>query len=255
MHTVIEWVSPARAEEIMQNNQSNRKLRKSTVDSLRRAILRGEWKLTHQGIALSPEGRLLDGQHRLRAIQMAGIPVQMNISYAVPESVFDVLDIGAKRSLQDITGIHQKVLGPLVELAKIVYSETRPSAAFITKELGTFIPVSQRILEFCPSVRKNVKSVVRSALIVRLLQNPYDSDYMLNLYRHLVLSTLDKLPPIGLSFYRQTIVHNHNNYDWFCLAYKTFDEQNKDLERIYIKKRDDILEEAKEFVREYVKKA
>jgi hypothetical protein len=57
--------------------------------------------LTHQGVAISQDGHIIDGQHRLTAIAESGISVEMLVSRDVPDDVFDVVDVGLVRSPAD----------------------------------------------------------------------------------------------------------------------------------------------------------
>ena len=64
---------------------TNRKVSAKTIARFSGAMLRGEWKLTHQGIAFLEDGSLDDGQHRLKAIIEAdkvkpGIAVEMMVT-------------------------------------------------------------------------------------------------------------------------------------------------------------------------------
>lgn len=76
----------------------------SRVAVLVQAIQHGQWRLTHQGIALSAAGALQDGQHRLTAILRSGIPVQLQVSI-LEEDVFDVIDTGRARGPRDVLAI------------------------------------------------------------------------------------------------------------------------------------------------------
>lgn len=97
----IVKVTPEIAETLLSRASVNRRLNKGQVTSLAGAILRGEWKLTHQGIAFDDTGALLDGQHRLNAIIEANTPVEMLIFEGLPKDVFPVLDTGKRRSAAD----------------------------------------------------------------------------------------------------------------------------------------------------------
>lgn len=83
MRTVIETITPEMAAAYLLRNKSNRKLSKPHVDSICRAILAGQFELTHQGIAFDERGNLIDGQHRLQAIVKSGMPVKMSVTYGV----------------------------------------------------------------------------------------------------------------------------------------------------------------------------
>lgn len=103
MYTEVDMVTPEMADEWLSEdvNQQNRPLSSDTVAFLARAIERGEWRLTHQGIAFDEDNKLIDGQHRLAAIRKAGLPVQVLITRGVPRSAFAVLDTGRKRTGRD----------------------------------------------------------------------------------------------------------------------------------------------------------
>jgi len=72
MKTLVESISPTRAKEILLANNGNRLISWGWVRKLAGMMTRGEWLLTHQGIAFDVYGVLIDGQHRLEAIIIAG---------------------------------------------------------------------------------------------------------------------------------------------------------------------------------------
>ncbi|MFD6423748.1 hypothetical protein [Streptomyces sp. NPDC060198] len=94
-------VTPEIAEKFLSQTSVNRRLDMGQVGALADTIRRGEWRLTHQGIAFDEKGALLDGQHRLHAILEARIPVEMVVFNGLPKEVFPVLDTGKRRSAAD----------------------------------------------------------------------------------------------------------------------------------------------------------
>jgi hypothetical protein len=66
------------------------------------AMTRGQWRVTHQAIAIDPAGVLIDGQHRLAAVVTARKVVRMLVAFDVPRESFDVLDTGQARSSSSI---------------------------------------------------------------------------------------------------------------------------------------------------------
>ncbi|MFE1363237.1 hypothetical protein ACFW84_03215 [Streptomyces anulatus] len=94
-------VTPEIAEKFLSRASVNRRLDMGQVGALADTIRRGEWKLTHQGIAFDKEGALLDGQHRLHAIIESESPVEMVVFHGLPKEVFPVLDTGKRRSAAD----------------------------------------------------------------------------------------------------------------------------------------------------------
>jgi hypothetical protein len=83
-------------------NTKNRTLSDAHVARLARDMKEGRWRLTHEGIAFDPQGRLLDGQHRLWAVVEAGIPIEMHVWLNVPPEALMAIDSGKPRRLADI---------------------------------------------------------------------------------------------------------------------------------------------------------
>lgn len=91
-------MTPEWAAELLDRNTKNRPVTRRRVDRLVRSIQRGEFKLTHQGIAIDVNGVVQDGGHRLRAIAEAGRPVEIYLATNMPPDNFDVIDTGKGRS-------------------------------------------------------------------------------------------------------------------------------------------------------------
>ncbi|HOD81757.1 MAG: hypothetical protein BWX88_03432 [Planctomycetes bacterium ADurb.Bin126] len=97
----IMEVTPSMAARWLEGNTHNRPLNQGHVERLAREITAGRWRLTHQGIAFSPGGVLLDGQHRLWAIVMADVPVTIRVFFNEPAENVEYLDGGLLRSAAD----------------------------------------------------------------------------------------------------------------------------------------------------------
>jgi hypothetical protein len=61
----------------------------------------GRWQLTHQGIAIGPNGEVIDGQHRLHAVVLSGVTVMMLVTYNVPVESVTVIDVPILRQVKD----------------------------------------------------------------------------------------------------------------------------------------------------------
>lgn len=129
--TSVVEVTPAMAQEWLNRNKDNRALRKSSVTAFARDMKRGDWVLTHQGIAFSESGRLIDGQHRLSAVVEAGVAVKMMVTTGLPETwdstgikTMDAVDRGAARSVADQMSIQHGIANaPLVSAAALVIAQ------------------------------------------------------------------------------------------------------------------------------------
>jgi len=86
---------------------TNRRISKATVAKYAKAMLRGEWQLTHQGIGFRKDGTLEDGQHRLEAIVLAAetdpdIAIPLMVTSGLDHGVFQYIDTGQRRKLADV---------------------------------------------------------------------------------------------------------------------------------------------------------
>lgn len=87
--------------------EGNRKISQDYVDSLAYIMLEpGAWnEHTHQGIAFDTEGKLLDGQQRLAAIEAAGVSKHFWVFPNLPRSSFAAMDVGRKRRASDFMDV------------------------------------------------------------------------------------------------------------------------------------------------------
>jgi hypothetical protein len=101
----IETITPREARRLLDRTEAlgftNRAIVRSRVDKLAHAIVSGQWRITHQGIAIGEDGAVLDGQHRLRAIIAADTAVETLVVHDADPETFRVVDTGAARTTAD----------------------------------------------------------------------------------------------------------------------------------------------------------
>lgn len=85
MHAQVMTVTPTIASSWLSKNDKNRRVAQHHVRKLAGEITAGRWSLNGQSISFDENGRLLDGQHRLNAIILAGIPVQTMVVTGVTD--------------------------------------------------------------------------------------------------------------------------------------------------------------------------
>lgn len=132
MRQRVQTITPDRAVELLQANKSNRPLSKAMVRAFAEAMGRGDWQVTHQGIAIDTNGVLVDGQHRLAAVVEAGVPVEMTVFTDVPPDTFDVLDTGKRRNAADVLAIEgEKSTHQLASMIRTVWLyDNKPEGAW-----------------------------------------------------------------------------------------------------------------------------
>jgi hypothetical protein len=94
---------------LLEHNDINRPLAPRRREHYKRIILRKEWHLTHQGMAMDADGKLQDGQHRLSALVAAADETGDESLYIVAPffvgmnpNNFLAIDEGGNRSPQDL---------------------------------------------------------------------------------------------------------------------------------------------------------
>lgn len=98
--TKIEKVTPRLAEKYLQQNDGN--FRKTDIERVRRyskEMADGKFVLNGSSIVFSSSGRLLDGQHRLKAVVESGVTVQMVVVTGVAEDSAWSMDRGQPRTV------------------------------------------------------------------------------------------------------------------------------------------------------------
>lgn len=99
-------VTPDLAASWLNGNTVNRKIREAAVNQYASDMIAGRWTLTNDAICFSPEGLLLNGQHRLNAVVAADETVAMLVMRNVPVEVMGNMDAGIKRTGSDFFGFH-----------------------------------------------------------------------------------------------------------------------------------------------------
>lgn len=106
MKTAVEQITPAMALELLRLNTANRGFSQATVNFYSKQMENGEWKTTSQGIAISSDNRIIDGQHRLMAIVKTKLPQTMLVTRGLDyNEVFAVYDTGKNRTAGDVLQI------------------------------------------------------------------------------------------------------------------------------------------------------
>jgi len=108
MNSYIVNVTPELAREWLDLARFNRDINYAVVAQYVRLIKDGLWRLTHQGVALTKAGVLIDGQHRLLAIIKAGKTVPMTVCVDEPEENFEFIDCGRNRSHLEMMRLSQR---------------------------------------------------------------------------------------------------------------------------------------------------
>lgn len=105
LSAVVEEITPAIAEAYLQHNKNNRHANMAQVKYYAEQIKKGNWKLNGEPICFDENGNLTNGQHRLMACVMAGIPFYCLVVRNTEEGSAATYDQGKKRSAGDVFAI------------------------------------------------------------------------------------------------------------------------------------------------------
>ena len=94
------------AEWLVMNVEINRSVRNAKVSAIARDIKNGAWRITHQAIAFDWDGKLIDGQHRLKAIIKSEVPTKVWVFRGLDPTTFTVIDSGCARTASDALKKH-----------------------------------------------------------------------------------------------------------------------------------------------------
>lgn len=152
------YVTPEMATQYLNKNKHNRKLSLKRSQYLANSMLRGEWQFNGDTIRISRTGRLLDGQHRLKAIELSGIPQKFVLVDGLEDEVFTTIDTGLSRDASQMLAINgESYSSILAATAKshLTYEKTgRPIHGNSEKK-----PTHTQVVLFCEQCDEMKESV------------------------------------------------------------------------------------------------
>lgn len=240
MTFTVEDISPQRAAQLLERNvYYNRRVRVGWVRQLAKAMATGGWHTTHQGIALSPEGELLDGQHRLMAVALANVTVPLVVARNVPVAGFPAFDRGQRRSIADNAREDRR----LVEVAHLLaivgnnYNTTTLTDLYVLRVLEAFRPeITAVTLARMGMVKHRTATPIRAAAALTIAAG-HDMQGIGSLYQSFV--RLDAgLPPALMALQRQLEsgqAITTKRYDLLARALIAFDPLRAGVSKLQVK--------------------
>lgn len=196
MEVKLQSVTPDMAATLLANNGHNRKLNSNRVNGLVAAMRSGEWQLNGETIIVSDTGKLMDGQHRLKAVIAFGRPVDLLVAYGANENAFHTIDTGKGRSPGDILSMSE-VRNPTAcaAVAKLIWQiiqrvplTTPAPTSYLLKVLERFPSIQKWAME---TNGKGASTIVPQASLVAAL---------------VYLEDIAKKPASALDFYEGVVV-------------------------------------------------
>lgn len=101
INVALMTITPQMAGQMLEKNIANRKVNQANVNRIAADMATGNYKVNGETIKISPNGEILDGQHRLLACVKSGMPFQTYVVYDVERETVGTIDMGKGRSVAD----------------------------------------------------------------------------------------------------------------------------------------------------------
>lgn len=262
MKTETVLVTPKLAAIWLENNGGNRTIRPGILGLYKNILLAGEWQLTHQGVAISDTGKLLDGQHRLKAIMETGISAEMQVSFGLSDDAFKVIDRGSPRTMSDATRLAERVSSTLVFMLRNnnqVYNSAKPTADHVLQLYEGLKDDVDSLFTCCGTSRKLFTSApFKAAAIVHSASGR--RDFAFSTYRTMANADTATTNPLVIQMFKKsmsgTLVTGGASaqLNLYEIAYFVMDESNtKQILRITEDDRKVATEALKKVVSEVIK--
>lgn len=241
MHFQIERVTPSKAEHYLRSNTINRGMRPKRVKHYADQMTRGLWKVSPHGIVFGKTGRLLDGQHRLKAVIDSGTPVNMVVFTDVEDSLYDVMDAGMPRSLADRTGLSKDDVSICSLIIRMVFGSGEAIAVNDLEYVYDKLSDALEIFWDRASGRKRQGigiAPVQLAVILHIIEG--HGDYAIQQYKAMCRLDYTEFTPAVASFFKQVtegkVTGSARDREELCArAYKALDERFKTTTKIQFK--------------------
>jgi hypothetical protein len=170
IRTKVITVTPEDAERYLSNMVNNRKVKARRITKLAGSMKRGDWGLTGQPLVFSPNGKMLDGQHRMRAVIASGRTIQFLAVYGVDESMYSKMDDVAPRGVADgLIGVANA--NEVASALRCLHCEQRSAKGSLIHPRNYPITTDEsiRLMDTCPGIidaasfvvgRKRVRAMI-----------------------------------------------------------------------------------------------
>jgi hypothetical protein len=202
-HAEIKTATKQLVDSLLAMNINNRNLKKSVINRYRSDIQKGNWKLTNQGIGVSVDSTLIDGQHRLHAIKECDYPpIPLLIVYGLDADSQIAVDAHAKRSARDMLlfafGARVSKQAPSIGNV-ILRSCSTWSSIFSNHDLMVCVSEYTDEIELAVSVPKSgnfYSAPIMAAIVLELKKNPENKDKVIEFIQRVETGEmLDKTMP------------------------------------------------------------
>lgn len=199
---LVRFTPELASEFLRKHNFGNRSIRPHVIKKYAKSMSDGDWVLSPEPLALSTDGRLLNGQHRLSAVIASGVTCDFYVAHGFDDHVFSVLDRGATRTSYDALKVDRRLAQTATVLAKVNLSQSPLTDGDIRKAIQIIRPTYEILTKYASSNAALFGSApFRLAAVARVMGGASESQTF-QLYADLVNGKVEDMPPVGHSAVR-----------------------------------------------------
>lgn len=154
-------IDPIWAELILEKNGRNRPLSHPRIARYSRALTAGRWNFTGDAIQIDWNEDLLNGQHRLHAIVLSGISMQVNLVTGLPPESQRFMDQGRARSAGNQLAVEG--MSSATQIAAIVKIYLAWTGGQLTSEAKGVLGATDEIVEYAHEHKDELQRAVTLA--------------------------------------------------------------------------------------------
>lgn len=227
----VEIIDPRKARQYLTNvhpRQAGRDFRKLII-SYAEEMKKGTWDVSvAQTISFDTNGALVDGWHRLHAIEQSGVSLPFLVVRGVDPDAFANYDAGRSRSMAFRRGVNkdqQAVIGAMIRVALYPYGSNRHTIEqcevteeFVKTDLDFFFEHAS--LTTKPRI---TTASLRAGVVCAMIAHPDRKVAIINAYNDLVHGNFGDAPRSMTSLYRRCMEDNRMmNMTYVALAWHAF---------------------------------
>lgn len=144
-------LTPELAKRMLESNVNNRQLNQANLRFLKNEVVSNRWREISDPIQINEEDKLINGQHRLRAIVDLNISLPLRVETNVDSTIFSVIDTGNKRSGVDTLTIkhieNASVMATTIRYIKMMLTNGNSTTKVSNQEMINFIEDNPNVIE------------------------------------------------------------------------------------------------------------
>lgn len=139
INATVETITPEMARHFLDERPTNRKIVESKVKTYIKELKNGNWAMNGESIILNKNGKVIDGQHRLKAISESGISATAVVVRNVDENAIETIDTGSNRTaahVLEIKGMSHLLSSTVSAAARLIIAFDTNNSGFVKLKAG-----------------------------------------------------------------------------------------------------------------------